>query len=120
MASGNVLSTNQSCLQNYHFTKPPLGSQGWAILCGHVWCGLGRGSRQLLGQDLYQHPAWLERALLFRSNGGKPCQVKGCFEYHSEGEVFDDMKCWNLPDKPGNATAAVRVEEVYSGAARLL
>lgn len=58
-------------------------------------------------------------AVLFRSKAGTQYQLKGRFEYHTEGEVFDDMKRWNLPGKPGNAAAAIRIEEVYSGAMRL-
>ena len=58
-------------------------------------------------------------ALLFRSQDGTPYQIKGRFEYHTEDEVFDDMKRWNLPGKPGNAAAAIWIEVVYSGAARL-
>jgi uncharacterized protein len=59
-------------------------------------------------------------ALLFRSKDGTSYQIKGRFQYHTEGEVFDDMKKWNLPGKPGNAAAALSIEEVYSGATRLL
>jgi len=58
-------------------------------------------------------------ALLFRSKDGTPYQIKGTFTYHTEGAIFDDMKCWNLPGKPGHAAAALQVEEIYSGAERL-
>ena len=58
-------------------------------------------------------------ALLFRSKDGKAYQAKGTLEYHTEGEVFDDMKSWNPPNHPGNAAAALRVETVYSGAKKL-
>jgi len=58
-------------------------------------------------------------ALLFRNKDGKAYQVKGTLEYHTEGEVFDDMKTWNPTQHPGNAAAALRVEEVYSGAEKL-
>jgi uncharacterized protein len=58
-------------------------------------------------------------ALLFMSTGGKAYQVKGALEYHTEGEVFDDMKTWNPEKHPGHAAAALRVEEVYSGATKL-
>jgi len=59
-------------------------------------------------------------AILFMSNAGKAYQVKGTLEYHSEGEIFDDMKRWNPPKHPGHAAAVLVVEEVYSGAERLL
>jgi uncharacterized protein len=58
-------------------------------------------------------------AVLFRSKEGTQYQVKGSLEYHTEGEIFEDMKRWNLPDKPGHAAAALHIEEVYSGAERL-
>ena len=57
-------------------------------------------------------------ALLFMGDG-KAYQVKGTIEYHTEGEVFDHMKSWNPEKHPGNAAAALKVEEVYSGAEKL-
>ncbi len=59
-------------------------------------------------------------ALLFRRSDGTPYQIKGSFEYHTEGEVYDDMKRWNPAGKPGRAAAAIVAEEVYSRAERLL
>ena len=58
-------------------------------------------------------------ALLFRSKAGKAYQVKGTFEYHTAGEVFDHMKTWNPPKQPGHGAAALGVETVYSGAERI-
>jgi uncharacterized protein len=58
-------------------------------------------------------------ALLFRDKTGKAYQVKGSLEYHTEGEVFNHMKTWNPPTYPGHAAAALRIEEVYSGADKL-
>jgi predicted pyridoxine 5'-phosphate oxidase superfamily flavin-nucleotide-binding protein len=58
-------------------------------------------------------------SMLFRSKKGKAYQVKGTLEYHQDGEVFDHMKTWNPSHHPGHAAAALRVEEVYSGAERL-
>jgi len=57
--------------------------------------------------------------VLFLSKGGKAYQAKGLLEYHTEGEVFDDMKTWNSPQHPGHAAAALRVEEVWSGAEKV-
>jgi len=59
-------------------------------------------------------------SLLFITEAGKAYQVKGALEYHTEGEVFDAMKQWNPTQHPGHAAAAIRVEEVYSGAEKLL
>ena len=58
-------------------------------------------------------------SLLFQSEDGKAYQVKGTFEYHTDGEVFDHMKTWNPSQHPGHAVAALQVEEVYSGAEKL-
>jgi uncharacterized protein len=58
-------------------------------------------------------------SLLFITKKGKAYQLKGKIEYIKEGEVFDDMKKWNPPEHPGHAAAALRVEEVYSGAEKL-
>ena len=58
-------------------------------------------------------------SLLFRDKKGKAYQVKGTFEYHTKGEVFEQMKSWNPPEHPGHAAAALLVEEVYSGAEKL-
>ncbi len=59
-------------------------------------------------------------SILFITKEDKAFQVKGPIEYHTDGEVFDDMKQWNPAKHPGNAAAALKVEEVYSGAERLL
>lgn len=58
-------------------------------------------------------------SLLFMTNEGKPYQIKGTIEYCTEGEIFDDMKGWNA-SRPGHGAAAIKVEEVYSGAEKLL
>ena len=58
-------------------------------------------------------------ALLFITKEGKAFQVKGTFEYHTEGEIFDAMKSWNPEGMPGLAAAALKVEEVHSGAEKL-
>lgn len=58
--------------------------------------------------------------ILFITEEGNAYQVKGPIEYHSEGAVFDDMKSWNSDAHPGHAAAALKAEEVYSGAEQLL
>ncbi|MCF4112779.1 MULTISPECIES: pyridoxamine 5'-phosphate oxidase family protein [Dethiosulfovibrio] len=59
-------------------------------------------------------------SLLFITKAGKSFQVKGKIEYHDNGPIFDDMKAWNPEKHPGHAAAALKVEEVYSGAEKLL
>ena len=59
-------------------------------------------------------------SILFITNAGKAFQVKGTIEYHKEGAFFEDMKTWNPKQHPGHAAAVLKVEEVYSGAKKLL
>ena len=59
-------------------------------------------------------------SILFITKEGKSYQIKGSIEYHKEGSIFEDMKKWNPKKHPGHAAAALKVEEVYTGAERLL
>lgn len=59
-------------------------------------------------------------AILFLDKSGKAYQAKGTLEYHTSGDLFDHMKTWNPEKHPGHAVAALRVEEVYSGAEKIL
>jgi uncharacterized protein len=59
-------------------------------------------------------------SILFITKEGKSYQIKGSVEYHKEGEIFDDMKKWNPEKLPGHAAAALKVENIYSGAEKLL
>ncbi len=59
-------------------------------------------------------------SLLFITKEGKAYQVNGSLEYHKDGEIFDDMKKWNPGNHPGHAAVALSIEEVYSGAEKLL
>ena len=57
--------------------------------------------------------------LLFITKEGKAYQVKGTVERLTEGPEFDDMKTWN-GERPGHAVAVLHIEEVYSGAEKLV
>ncbi len=59
-------------------------------------------------------------SLLFITADNKAFQIKGTIEYHKSGAIFEDMKSWNPTKHPGHAAAALKVEEVYSGAEKLL
>jgi len=60
-------------------------------------------------------------SMLFITNEGKAFQVKGTIERQTSGEIFDDMKTGWLDAKfPGHAAAVLNVEEVFSGAEKLL
>jgi predicted pyridoxine 5'-phosphate oxidase superfamily flavin-nucleotide-binding protein len=58
-------------------------------------------------------------AILFQTTDGKAYQVKGRMEYHTKGKMFTEMKKWNPPQHPGNAVAALCIEEAYAGAKKL-
>jgi predicted pyridoxine 5'-phosphate oxidase superfamily flavin-nucleotide-binding protein len=64
--------------------------------------------------------AGTEGSLLFITKEGKSFQIKGTVEYITEGEIFDDMKTWNPKEHPGHAAAAVKVDEIFSGAEKIL
>lgn len=59
-------------------------------------------------------------SILFLTKDRKSYQIKGSIEYHKEGAVYEDMKQWNPEKHPGHAAAALKVEEVYYGAERIL
>lgn len=59
-------------------------------------------------------------SILFITEEGTSYQVKGRITYHEEGPLFEDMKTWNPERLPGHGAAALHVEEVYSGAEKLL
>ena len=59
-------------------------------------------------------------SVLFITNEKKSYQIKGRIEYHTGGPLFEDMKSWNPEKLPGHAVAALKVDEAYSGAERLI
>ena len=59
-------------------------------------------------------------SILFITKEGKSYQIKGSIEYHKEGNIFEDMKKWNPKKHPGHAATALKVEEAYTGAKKLL
>lgn len=58
-------------------------------------------------------------SILFIAKDGKAYQIKGSLEYHTKGEVFDQMKTWNPAKHPGHAAVVLYVEECYSGGERV-
>ncbi len=59
-------------------------------------------------------------SVLFITGEGAAYQLKGTISYHQQGAIYDGMKQWNPSKHPGHAAAALTVEEVYSGAKRLV
>jgi predicted pyridoxine 5'-phosphate oxidase superfamily flavin-nucleotide-binding protein len=109
--------------------------EGYALLTTVDTAGMPNavyvGSFQLQGDDtvvIADNYFAKTRANIFAGSRGsfvfltkerRSYQLKGRFEYLTEGPVFDEMKCWNPTRHPGVAAAALRVDEVYSGAERL-
>jgi len=59
-------------------------------------------------------------SVLFMSDQDQAFQIKGKIEYIREGEIYDDMKKWNPEKHPGHAAAALKIEEIYSGAEKII
>ena len=59
-------------------------------------------------------------SILFITKEGTSYQLKGTVRYYNSGKIYDDMKKWNPERLPGNAAAALEVEEVYSGSEKLM
>lgn len=59
-------------------------------------------------------------SLLFITKERKAYQIKGRLERHTSGPCFENMKQWNPAKHPGHAAIALKVEEVYQGATKLL
>jgi uncharacterized protein len=59
-------------------------------------------------------------SILFITSERKSYQIKGSIVYLTEGAVFNDMKTWNPTRHPGRAAVGIQVEEVYSGAKKLI
>lgn len=59
-------------------------------------------------------------AVLFLTKDRKSYQAKGCIEYLTAGPIYEDMLNWVDPKYPRIAAAVLHVEELYSGAERLI
>ncbi|MDA3818763.1 MAG: pyridoxamine 5'-phosphate oxidase family protein [Prolixibacteraceae bacterium] len=59
-------------------------------------------------------------SVLFITNDDKSYQVKGSVKHLISGAEFDDMKSWNPEKLPGHGVAVIDIEEVFSGAEKLL
>jgi len=59
-------------------------------------------------------------SLLYITGEKKAFQLKGSVDYHTSGQIFDDMKNdWLDKKYPGYGAVVIDIEEVYSGAERL-
>jgi len=93
-----------------------------------VWVGcLDKYDEQhLIVGDNYFHKtrenilAGSKGSLLWITDSGKAYQVKGPIEYAKDGPMYDRLKECIAANLPGVAAAVIHVEEVYSGAEKLL
>ena len=58
--------------------------------------------------------------ILFITKDKKAYQMKGNFNYFTEGELFEDMNNWNPKKLPGIGVAVLTVDEIYSGANKII
>lgn len=59
-------------------------------------------------------------SVLFITNEQKSYQAKGRIEYLTNGPIYEDMRMWVDQKHPRVAAAVLRVEELYSGAEKLI
>jgi hypothetical protein len=59
-------------------------------------------------------------AVLFITNEQKSYQAKGRIEYVTDGPIYEDMRMWVDQKHPRIAAAVLRVDELYSGAEKLI
>jgi len=59
-------------------------------------------------------------SVLFISKKGKSIQLKGKVEYKTEGMYYGNMKSWNPEKHPGKGVAVFEIQEIYSGAKKLV
>ncbi len=61
-----------------------------------------------------------EATLLFITKETKSYQLKGSVSYKTEGDEFNDMKKWNRVDLPGYGVAVIEIQEIFSGAEKII
>jgi hypothetical protein len=92
----------------------------------YATCVQMHGDDAVVVADNYFHKtraniaAGSQGSLLFITKEGKSYQLKGRFEYHTSGPIFDVMKQWNPAKHPGVAAAALKVEHIFSGGEQLV
>ena len=99
--SGNPNSIYASCVKKYSDDKFVVANNYFQKTKSNILAG-SRGS------------------LLFITKEKKSYQIKGTIDYLTSGGIYDDMKQWLDPKYPGHAAAVLNVEEVYSGAEKLV
>ena len=58
-------------------------------------------------------------ALLMIAPEREAYQIKGSLEYHTEGEIYQDMKAWLDPKFAGIGAVVLNIESIYYGAEKV-
>lgn len=61
-----------------------------------------------------------EATVLFITKETKSYQLKGRVSYKTEGDEYNDMKKWNRADLPGHGVAVVEIQEIFTGAEKII
>ncbi len=59
-------------------------------------------------------------AVLFMTKERKSYQAKGRIEYLTDGPIYEDMRRWVDEKHPRVGAAVLRIDELYSGAEKLI
>ena len=59
-------------------------------------------------------------SLLFIAPEREAYQIKGTLGYHTEGDIYDDMKAWLDPQFAGVGAVVLTVTEIYYGAEKVV
>ena len=59
-------------------------------------------------------------SVLFLTKERKSYQAKGSIEYLTDGPIYEDMRQWVDQKKPRVAAAVLSIDELYSGAEKLI
>lgn len=69
-------------------------------------------------QNICEHRC--KGAILFITADQKSYQVKGSFEYHTDGPIYREMKSSTPESLPGVAAVVLVAEEAWSGSEKLM
>lgn len=59
-------------------------------------------------------------SLLFIAPEREAYQIKGTLSYHTDDDIYDDMKGWLAPNFPGVGAVVLTVTEIYYGAEKII
>lgn len=59
-------------------------------------------------------------SLLFIAPEREAYQIKGTLSYHTDDDIYDDMKAWLDPKYAGVGAVVLKVTEIYYGAEKIV